>query len=194
MKQNLAKLVLLKQLWNQEMELVLLADKPEAIPQLAKWYNDEWGTATLNKGADDSSRSTQALEDKLKDYLNRDKLPLILLATDQDEDGGTRVIAAAQLRFQEMTTYPETSHWLGGVYVDKAHRGKAIGQSLINGILDLARQHQVSELYLQTEDHSGGLYKKMGWKAVEQLTYHGVKVLVMKLKVNERVCQEQKRA
>ncbi|WP_232504309.1 hypothetical protein [Shewanella benthica] len=99
----MAKLVLLKQLWNQEMELVLLADKPEAIPQLAKWYNDEWGTATLNKEADDSSRSTQALEDKLKD-------------------------------------------------------------------------------------------KQVGWKAVEQLTYHGVKVLVMKLKVNEQVCEEQKRA
>ena len=166
------------------MELVLLADKPKAIPQIAKWYSDEWGYIS-----NDSSRSTSALETKLNGYLNTDKLPLMLLATVNNQ-----VIATAQLRFQEMTTYPETSHWLGGVYVDKAHRGKAIGQSLINGILDLARRHQVSELYLQTEDHSGGLYKKMGWKAVEQVTYHGVKVLVMKLKVNERVCEEQKRA
>ncbi len=171
------------------MELVLLADKPEAIPQIAKWYNDEWGTSTLNKGADGSSRSTHALEDKLKNHLNRNKLPLILLATGQgqDEDGGTRIIAAAQLRFQEMTTYPETSHWLGGVYVDKAHRGNGVAQTLINGILDLARQHQVSELYLQTEDHSGGLYKNMGWKAVEQVNYHGVDVLVMKLKVSKSI-------
>ncbi|BAJ00020.1 GNAT family N-acetyltransferase [Shewanella violacea] len=176
------------------MELVLLADKPEAIPQIAKWYNDEWGTPTLNQGANDSSRSTLTLESKLKDYLNRDKLPQILLATHQDEGCGTQVIASAQLRFQEMTTYPETSHWLGGVYVDKAHRGKAIGQCLINGILDLARQHQVSELYLQTEDHSGGLYKKMGWKAVEQVTYHGVKVLVMKLKLNDFYCEQQRQA
>ncbi|MPY26397.1 GNAT family N-acetyltransferase [Shewanella psychropiezotolerans] len=166
------------------MELVLLADKPKAIPQIAKWYSDEWGHIS-----NDSSRSTSALETKLNGYLNTDKLPLMLLATVNNQ-----MVATAQLRFQEMTTYPETSHWLGGVYVDKAHRGKAIGQSLINGILDLARRHQVSELYLQTEDHSGGLYKKMGWKAVEQVTYHGVKVLVMKLKVNERVCEEQKRA
>lgn len=176
------------------MELVLLADKPEAIPLLAKWYNDEWGTSTLNEGADDSSRSTQVLEDKLKEYLNRDKLPLILLATLRDSDGNNQTIATAQLRFQEMTSYPETSHWLGGVYVDKAHRGKAVGQCLIKGILDLARQHQVSELYLQTEDHSGGLYERMGWKAVEQVAYHGMKVLVMKLKLNEQVCEEQKPA
>ena len=175
------------------MELVLLADKPDTIPQIAKWYSDEWGHLTSDKSADDSSRSTHALESKLMDYLNRDQLPLILLATDQDEDGGTRVIATAQLRFQEMTSYPETSHWLGGVYVDKAHRGKSVAQTLINGILDLANKHGVNELYLQTEDHSGGLYKKMGWKAVERVLYHGVDVLVMKLKVNDVYYEEQKR-
>ncbi|AQS35279.1 acetyltransferase (GNAT) family protein [Shewanella psychrophila] len=166
------------------MELVLLADKPEAIPQIAKWYSDEWGYIS-----NDSSRSTSALETKLNGYLNTDKLPLVLLATVNNQ-----VVATAQLRFQEMTTYPKTSHWLGGVYVDKAHRGKSVAQTLINGILDLANKHGVNELYLQTEDHSGGLYKKMGWKAVEQVTYHGVDVLVMKLKVNDVYCEEQKQA
>ncbi len=27
---------------------------------------------------------------------------------------------------------------------------------------------------------SGGLYRDPGWQAVEQVTYHGIKVLVMK--------------
>lgn len=167
------------------MELVLLADQPEAIPQIAKWYSDEWGYISSDNNTNDASRSTHALEAKLTGYLNRDKLPLILLAVEKDNDGKKRIIAAAQLRFQEMTTYPETSHWLGGVYVDKAHRGKSVAQKLINGILALAKIYGVKELYLQTEDHSGGLYKRMGWESVEQVTYHNIDVLVMKLDIDQ---------
>lgn len=162
------------------MELMLLANRPEAIPQVAKWYRDEWGYIT-----DDDSRSTLTLETKLEDYLNLNTLPLILLATNKDNSGDTQVIAAAQLRFQEMSTYPESSHWLGGVYVDRNYRGNAVAQKLISGILQLAKQHGVKELYLQTEDHTGGLYKRMGWKNIERVNYHNVDVLVMKLTLTE---------
>lgn len=163
-----------------EIELALLADKPDAIPQIAKWYSDEWGYI-----ATDDSRSTAALESKLKDYLNRDTLPLILLASIK-EGGHSKVIAAAQLRFQEMTTYPVTSHWLGGVYVNADYRGRAVGQTLLTAIIDIAKQQKITELYLQTEDHSGGLYKKMGWQPIEQVKYHNVEVLVMKLCLTEQ--------
>nr|WP_299010698.1 GNAT family N-acetyltransferase [uncultured Shewanella sp.] len=149
------------------MELHLLADKPEFIPQIAKWYSDEWGYIG-------TGRNTEALELKLADYLNRDTLPLIVLIIENDI-----LLGAAQLKFREMDIYPEKEHWLGGVYIDKPYRGQGIATRLINQVIKLAKQHQVCHLYLQTEDHSGGLYTQLGWQAIEQVNYKNVDVLVM---------------
>lgn len=149
------------------MEQVLLADKPDAIPQIAQWYSDEWGY--LGDG-----RTTDALELKLRTYLNRDKLPLMVLAK-----GRETLIAVGQLRYQEMDTYPPDSHWIGGVYVEQTHRGRGIAQHLLENIISIARKQGITRLYLQTEDITGGLYARMGWTAIEEVTYHGVDVLVM---------------
>lgn len=149
------------------MEIVLLANNESALPIIAKWYSDEWGY--IGEG-----RSATELEQKLSDYLNHDKLPLIILAQDGDE-----LLGAAQLRFHEMDIYPERKHWLGGVYVASEHRGKGIGKSLVNAIIDKAKVLGVNSINLQTEDLSGGIYKPLGWQPVEQVTYHGIKVLVM---------------
>ena len=149
------------------MKFVLLADNDSFIPQIAKWYSDEWGY--IGEG-----RSTQELQLKLKAYLNHDKLPLIILAQDGDE-----LLGAAQLRFHEMDIYPEREHWLGGVYVTSEHRGKGIAQALVSAIIDKAKTLGVNSINLQTEDFTGGLYTSLGWLPVEQVTYHGIKVQVM---------------
>ncbi|WP_299494014.1 GNAT family N-acetyltransferase [uncultured Shewanella sp.] len=157
------------------MECHLLADKPEYISQIAKWYNDEWGYISESIGESiDTGRSAEVLALKLADYLNRDTLPLIVLIIENDN-----LLGAAQLRFHEMDIYPDKEHWVGGVYIDKPYRGQGIATILINQIIKLAKRHGVSHLYLQTEDHSGGLYKQLGWKAIEQVNYHNVDVLVM---------------
>ena len=149
------------------MKLVLLADNDWVIPQIAKWYSDEWGY--IGEG-----RSTQELQLKLKAYLNHDKLPLIILAQDGDE-----LLGAAQLRFHEMDIYPEREHWLGGVYVASQHRGKGIANNLVSTIIDKAKELGVNSINLQTQDFTGGLYTRLGWQPVEQVTYHGIEVQVM---------------
>lgn len=149
------------------MKLHLLANVPQAIPQIAKWYSDEWGY--IGEG-----RSTMELEQKLTDYLNCDKLPLIIIAKKKDA-----LIGAAQLRFHEMDIYPDREHWLGGVYVETSSRGQGVAERLITAIIDKAKILGINSINLQTEDMSGGLYKKLGWQIVEQVTYHGIKVLVM---------------
>ncbi|MGS0683188.1 GNAT family N-acetyltransferase [Shewanella sp. 125m-7] len=149
------------------MKFILLADNPSALPLIAKWYSDEWGY--IGEG-----RNTKELELKLKDYLNHDKLPLIILAQD-----GNELMGAAQLRYHEMDIYPEREHWLGGVYVDAKYRGKGVAQALINAVIAKAKTLGVNSINLQTEELSGGLYASLGWQAVEQVIYHGIKVLVM---------------
>jgi len=149
------------------MRFILLADIESALPQIAQWYSDEWGY--IGEG-----RSTEELELKLRSYLNRDQRPLIMLAQE-----GKEIVGAAQVRFHEMDIYPEREHWLGGVYVAPKHRGKQIGGSLVKAIIDKAKTLNIRSLNLQTEDMSGGLYRSLGWQPVEQVTYHGIKVLVM---------------
>ncbi len=110
--------------------------------------------------------------------LNRDKIPTLILAVEQN-----RVLGVAQLKFREMDIYPDKEHWLGGVYVDKASRGRGVAAKLISKAIELAKSFQVQTLYLQTERLDGGLYAHLGWQPIEKAFYNGHNVLVMENKL-----------
>lgn len=150
------------------MELYLLADRPQAIPRLARWYFAEWGHEI-------AGNSIEKEEEKLGQFLNQAQLPISVLAYEGDE-----LLGAAQLKFREMSIYPEKEHWLGAVYVAANHRGKGIAAKIIAEVLVIAKKHQVPTLYLQTEHLDGGLYAALGWQPEEKLVYEGIEVLVMK--------------
>ncbi len=121
------------------------------------------------------------LTEKLNQFLNRDALPLILLATAEDE-----LLGAAQLKFHEMNIYPDKEHWLGGVYVSPKHRGKGIAAEIITRLIFLAEGFNIPKLFLQTENLSGGLYTRLGWTPIEIVNYHQVDVLVMERAINSK--------
>ena len=150
------------------MEFVCLADRPDAVDRVARWYFDEW--ARLRPGA-----GIERVVAKLEDSLNRDRLPLVVIAVDNGE-----VVAAAELKFREMDIYPEREHWLGGVYVAEEHRGTGMATALVERAARLAEELGVEVLYLQTERADGGLYARLGWQPLEQVTYRGVHVRVMR--------------
>lgn len=149
------------------MKLALLADHKEAIPVLASWYYEEWGHLTKDN-------SLTKITEKLHEYLNSDKIPLIVLAMDEGE-----ILGASQLKYREMDIYPDKEHWLGGVYVSNTHRGKGIAEAIISKIIAISTELGVNKLYLQTERLDGGLYKHLGWQPIEQVNYRGVDVVVM---------------
>ena len=154
------------------MEFAFLADKQEAIPGIARWYFDEWGH--LHDG-ETLARS----KERMREYLNRDRIPFILLAIEDDE-----ILATAQLKFREMgDMYPDKEHWLGGVYVSPEHRGSGVGAVLIEEIVRRAPDYGVRTLHLQTERLDGGLYRRLGWSPVEQVRYRGLEVLVMERQI-----------
>ena len=144
-----------------------LADRPAALPLLARWYFGEWGQ--LNPAT-----STERIAAKLSESMNRDSIPLVMLAVMGDE-----VIGSAELKYREMTIYPEKEHWLGGVFVVPEHRGKSVAAQLIDAVIDTARTLGVEVLHLQTERLDGGLYRKLGWQREEQVGHRGLEVLVM---------------
>lgn len=150
------------------MEFIYLADRPDAIPVVAKWYFNQWGYLS-------EVHSIEKMTEILQGYLHRDKIPLILLAVENDQ-----ILGAVQLKYYEMDIYPNKEHWLGGVFVPKKYRGKNIARKLILKAIEVAKSQDVNTLFLQTEKMDGGLYKKLGWEAVEEVIYRNKLVLVMK--------------
>ena len=153
------------------MKFEYLADNIDFLPTVANWYFEEWGDLLKDQNPEEGI-------ERLRAYLNKDSIPLMLVAI---ENGNP--VGVAQLKYREMTIYPEKEHWLGGVYVSSKSRGKGIAKQVVQGIIDIAKTLNVETLYLQTENLNGGLYRKMGWTPIEQINYNGVDVLVMKKKL-----------
>lgn len=93
---------------------------------------------------------------------------------------GEVAVAAAQLKFHERTERPERLHWLGGVYVHPAHRGRGLAEHIIAELLARGRALGVRDIYLQTEADDGGLYRRLGWAPLESLQHAaGMPVRIM---------------
>jgi GNAT superfamily N-acetyltransferase len=88
-------------------------------------------------------------------------------------------VGAAELKNREMAIFPEYGYWLGGVYIVEKARGQGVASMLVTEILCCARRAGISKLYLQTENLTGGIYCRHGFKAVEEVNNKGVHVLLM---------------
>ncbi|USH01006.1 GNAT family N-acetyltransferase [Grimontia kaedaensis] len=148
------------------MKFIFLADKPETLPTVAQWFLNEWGH--LNPEA-----TLERNQSKLSEYLNRDKLPLMIYAVEGDE-----ILGCSYLCYHEMSIYTDKEHWVGGVYVEKAHRGKKVASQMVGELERLAKDLGIEKLHLQTEQLDGGLYGRIGFEEIEQVEYRGVKVSV----------------
>ena len=155
------------------MDIQYLADRRATIPKIAAWYFDQWRDRIPENSVEEISR-------RLEKYLNRDKIPLALVAVDNDS-----LLGVGQLKYYEMDIYPLKEHWIGGIFVPPEHRGKGIATRLVTRLTDIAHTLEVNTLYLQTEQLNGGLYTRLGWKPVERVVYKGQEVLVMKKQLRE---------
>lgn len=125
------------------------------------------------------------VESNLSPYLNKDRIPFLLLALDENIGRPAKLCGAAELKIREMEIYPadkypEMEYWLGGVYVDRAMRDRRIATRLIEEVIARAKKLGISNLCLQTERLNGGLYTQLGWLPIEEVYYHDRHVLVMK--------------
>lgn len=92
----------------------------------------------------------------------------------------TEVIGAAELKYREMSIYPEKEHWLGGVFVSREYRGRGVASTLIERVVEIAEWFRVEVLHLQTARLGGGLYSRLRWSPFEQANYRGREVLAMR--------------
>jgi GNAT superfamily N-acetyltransferase len=145
-----------------------IADRQDAIPMVARWYFEEWGKNV-------PGNSIEQTIERINGKLDLHKLPVLILAVEDE-----KILGVAQLKLHEMDIYPERNFWLGSLFVSPTCRGKGIGMALANQIAIIAIENfNVKELYLQTEDLDGGLYRQIGWHLIETVRYKGVDVAVM---------------
>ena len=150
-----------------------LADQPELVPQIIRWWHTVW---TDRMGSDFSS-----LEQQLADSLRKTEFPIHIIASVDDEP-----VAVAALKRQELEElFPDKQHWLSSVYVDENWRGRQLGSRIAARAIELAREKGLPHLYLQTQNLSGGLYTKLGWQPIEQLSVRGDPTLLMILTLSE---------
>ena len=152
-----------------DVSIKYLADCPDTVPLLAQWLFDEWGYRSPDG-------TVQGMADNLHQRLNRNRLPMALVALGQGEPLGT-----ASLKAREVEIRPDYENWLATVYVDKPYRGGGVGSMLIEAASEEAAKLGIDELYLYTRrNETEALYARLGWVPVERLIYRGRPAVIMK--------------
>ena len=163
-----------------------LANCPEFLDALAQLSWKEWQEIYQQR--------EQTLDDCLKNYrerMNSDRLPLTLVAVQARHDesltgragnygAASELIGMVSLKYHDMDTRPDLDPWLGGLLVLPEWRNQGVGTMLMHRATEEARRLKVPRLYLWT--HSAeGLYRKLGWQAVERSDYFGKEAVVMQI-------------
>jgi predicted N-acetyltransferase YhbS len=149
------------------LEVEYLADCPEWIGLLASWFYEEWGHRH-------AGNTVENVEERLKRLMNRDEVPLALVAF-----RGTKPAGSASLIVREMETHPHYLHWLASVYIHHTCRNQGLGSQLVQRAASEAKRLGVQELYLYTRSHER-FYARLGWGVIERPHYHGREVAIMK--------------
>lgn len=63
------------------------------------------------------------------------------------------------------------SGWLSHIIVDSAHRGKGVGQQIVEHLLDIAAEHRLASVNLIATDLGAPVYEKAGFRPVGDYIY-----------------------
>lgn len=148
------------------MEIAYLADYPELTPVLAAWFYAQWGHQR-------PGNSVEKVAAKLRMRLNRDQIPLTMVAMSEGVLLGT-----ASLQGQDLEEREDLSPWLAGVYVDADRRDKGVGSLLVEAIAGQAVRLGVERLFLYTYDREN-FYSRLGWFVLERREHDGKQIVVM---------------
>jgi GNAT superfamily N-acetyltransferase len=150
------------------MAILALADIPDAIPLLARWFHAEWHRF--------DGRSRQTIEAQLAENVSRDSIPITFLAQSHSE-----VVGTVSLDVSDLPAFDHLSPWLASLFVLPAARGAGIGTALVSHAQQFAASHEINPLYLWTPG-SSRLYEKCGWTAFQRTEYNSHPITLMRFR------------
>jgi len=155
-----------KNLMSDDIEIAYLRDHPEYIDTIAKWLFTEWGQYKPNTTLD-------TVAARLRRYLNRDNIPITIIAL----AGGT-VVGTATLRQSDLKERRDLRPWMASVYVDRNYRNKGVGSALVLSIERIATSLGFRRIHLYTPDRQS-FYGRLSWSVLEDVDRGGKQVTVM---------------
>jgi len=147
-----------------------LADFPEAIPIMAKWFYDEWHTF--------DGRTIDQITAQLSENLNRHSIPITFVAHQSLE-----ILGTVSLDVSDLPEFESHSPWLASLYVHRSHRGKGVASTLVSHLKNFALSGGYTPLHLWTRG-STSLYERFGWAEISRATYRDKAITVMILQNN----------
>lgn len=148
------------------MHIGYLADHPTVIPILARWFRDEWSAYYGTRTAVDVAREFEVC-------VNRDRLPLVLVAFDGPTPCGTAALKAASI-----LTHVHLGPWLSGLYVARDRRRRGIASELVSAVVQEAERQEFRTLYVAAR--GGRLFERLGWTVIESTTYQEEELMIMR--------------
>lgn len=148
------------------MRVESIADYLDLVNTIARWHWDEWGRH-------DPGGTVESWVEGLRQRTNRDRVPTTYVALE-----GEDLVGSATLVDNDMSTRPDLSPWVAGVYVKAELRGRGVGSALMRHVVRKAAEMGIEKLYLYT----GGarvFYEKLGWRYLENEYYEGRTVSIM---------------
>ncbi len=148
-----------------EVTLVHLDARPDAIPLLAHWYFTEWnGIERL---------TLETLTGELHERLADPTIGLTYLAL-----SGAAVIGTVSLDRCDLPGHEARTPWLASLYVCPRARGRGLGRRLINHVIGTAAARGCPHLFLWTAG-SPLRYEAVGFSTVETASYGGQPIRIM---------------
>lgn len=147
-----------------------IAEHPEHIWTLAKWFQEEWDYQHPELTIEARARELELKQSTME-------LPMTLIAF---RDG--QLVGTYSLDLDDMTTHRHLSPWLANVYVAEPFRGRGIGTLLMKDGLVRAKELKIPTLYLLTADLADW-YESFGWQTIEKVMYCGELETVMRIEL-----------
>ena len=146
-----------------------LADYPDTVPTLAKWFRDQWPDYHADM-------SQEEMEQDFLEDASRDRLPIRLVAFESNELVGTIILR------EQTETLPEFQPELGGLYVIESHRGHGIGTELVRAGMKLALD-QGYETVFATTVVAAGILERLGWEFIKTVIHQDGQLAMYRCKL-----------
>lgn len=142
-----------------------LAGHDEYLPELQRWFEQEWAGYYGPGGPGDAAADLQA-------YSRHDGLPLALIAL-----RGERLCGIAALKHDSIQGYEHCQPWAGAALVAADLRRQGIGAALLRQLVLRAQWQGFAELYCATAT-AQSLLLRLGWTRLPDTVHHGVELAV----------------
>ncbi len=142
----------------QDIRIVPLAEVPDKIAELARWFVAEWEPYYGDDGPGDAM-------DDLAACCNRDALPIAFVALDAEGEP----LGTAALKAESVGSKSGQSPWLAALLVDPDQRRCGVGTVLVAAIEAEARRMGFDALYVST-DAGENIVRKRGWQPLDTVS------------------------